>query len=158
MTIKKVLLLVSFAAAFSGCATMGHFTVPAGAELELNGHPVTVGADGMVETRPYFWDASGGVPYKMTVNGKAYEGKVKSHFRWQSIFWPPAAIIYWPMGMKTDDSSYDLTARMRNSSSRSDSVADSNSTTVTPVAKSKKSKRKKAAKAAKPAEAPEATH
>ena len=156
MTIKKLLIVASFAAAFSGCATTGHFTVPVGAQLELDGRPVTVGPDGKVETSPFFWNASGGVPYKMTVNGKVYEGKVKSQFRVVSIFWPPAAIIYWPMGMRTNDSSYDLVARMKANSSSVDSVADATpvTATTTKAKKSHKKKKKAAPDAAAPTPAP----
>ncbi|HSQ41293.1 MAG TPA: hypothetical protein VLM37_03325 [Fibrobacteraceae bacterium] len=60
-------------------------------------------------TRPYFWTAAGGIPYRLEKNGEVIqEGKVPAHFRVVSIFWPPYALIYWPMGFG-GDRNYDLT-------------------------------------------------
>lgn len=66
-------------------------------------------SSGNWKTSPFFWSETGGIPYRLTdKNGKVVrEGKLKSHFRVASIFWPPAAIIYWPMGFH--EHSFDLT-------------------------------------------------
>src|SRR3954469_13708382 len=106
---KKNLLLTLLSAAFfiTGCATTGHFKVPENSKLYLyqRTEPVVVAKDGSVTTSPFFWTAAGfppggGIPYKLEVNGaKAKEGKLRAKFRVVSIFWPPFAAIYWPMGL-----------------------------------------------------------
>ena len=51
---------------------------------------------------------AGGIPYKLEKDGKVVgEGKLQAKFRPVSIFWPPAALIYWPMGFGWG--CYDLT-------------------------------------------------
>jgi hypothetical protein len=74
---------------------------------------VNIGADGKVTTAPYFWTAAGmppggGVPYRLEKNGETLkEGKLRAKFRPVSIFWPPFALIYWPMGLNPNIT-YDL--------------------------------------------------
>lgn len=64
-------------------------------------------ASGTWTTRPFFWTASAGVPYRVEKDGKVVdEGKLSARFRAASIFWPPFALIYWPMGFRFDR--YDL--------------------------------------------------
>ena len=49
-----------------------------------------------------------GIPYSLQKDGKVVkEGKLRTKFRTVSIFWPPFAAIYWPMGFNPDIT-YDL--------------------------------------------------
>lgn len=99
----------------SACTTTGHFKVPEGSQLYIykRPEPVDIKANGEVTTKPYFWTAAGippggGVPYRLEKNGETIkEGKLRAKFRVVSIFWPPFALIYWPMGLNPDIT-YDL--------------------------------------------------
>ena len=70
--------------------------------------PVDIGANGRVVTKPFFWTAAGvpphaGIPYRLEQDGKVIdEGRLRAKFRVASIFWPPFAAIYWPMGFNPD--------------------------------------------------------
>ncbi len=96
-----------------GCSTQGKFAIPEGTQLEVYRRPVTVGAGGTVVTKPFFWTAagippSGGVEYRLLENGKVVQnGRLRAKFRVVSIFWPPFALIYWPMGLNPNIT-YDL--------------------------------------------------
>jgi len=95
-------MLVLLVAGVSGCTTTGNFVMPENSKLYLydRSTPETVSETGTVETRPFFWTAAGGVPYKVKQDGKTVkEGKLRSKFRVVSIFWPPYAIFYWPIGL-----------------------------------------------------------
>ncbi len=90
-----------------GCSTKGHFKVPEDTELYIyeRTKPVDIKSDGTVTTRPFFWTAAGvppksGIPYRLEKDGETVkEGHLRAKFRPVSIFWPPFAIIYWPMGL-----------------------------------------------------------
>ena len=75
--------------------------------------PVTPGADGAVVTQPFFWTAAGvpptgGVEYPLLKGDEVVQsGRLRAKFRVVSIFWPPFALIYWPMGL-TPSLTYDL--------------------------------------------------
>ena len=110
--IKKLFaaVILSTLAFFAvGCSTTSQFKVPPKTELEVYGRHVAPRADGIVKTRPFFWSAAGGIPYSLkNESGQVVrQGKLKSRFRVVSIFWPPFALIYWPMGFGSDQ--YDLT-------------------------------------------------
>ena len=61
---------------------------------------MTVTSDGTVTTKPFFWTAAGGVEYRLLKDGKVLkQGRLRPKFRVVSIFWPPVALIYWPMGL-----------------------------------------------------------
>ena len=99
----------------AGCSTKGTFKVPEGCSLYIyeRPEPVEIGTNGLVQTRPYFWTATGipphsGIPYRLEKDGKVLKsGRLRTKFRVVSIFWPPFAVIYWPMGMNPDIT-YDL--------------------------------------------------
>ncbi len=91
-----------------GCSTTAHFTIPQGTTLTVYQRPVELDEDGSWKTRPFFWSAAGGAPYLLMKDGQVVdEGKLATRFRVVSIFWPPAALIYWPMGFRSEH--YDLT-------------------------------------------------
>ncbi len=110
-----VVLIMLVMTALTGCTTTGHFKVPEGSQLYIyeRPEPVNVGTDGTVTTKPYFWTAAGmppggGVPYRLEKDGQTIkEGRLRAKFRVVSIFWPPFAAIYWPMGLNPNIT-YDL--------------------------------------------------
>jgi hypothetical protein len=94
----------------TGCSTTGTFKVPENSQLYIyeRPEPVKVGADGKVTTKPFFWKAAGGISYRLEKDGKVVnQGKLRSKFRPVSIFWPPIALLYWPIGFR-NDVTYDL--------------------------------------------------
>jgi hypothetical protein len=113
--IMKKLYIVLFMLVITGCTTTGHFKVPEGSNLYIykRPQPVTISPSGEVTTKPFFWTAAGmppggGVPYRLEKNGETLkEGRLRAKFRPVSIFWPPFALIYWPMGLNPDIT-YDL--------------------------------------------------
>jgi hypothetical protein len=98
-----------------GCTTTGHFKVPEGSSLYIykRPQPVDITANGTVTTKPFFWTAAGvppdsGIPYRLEQGGQVLkEGRLRTKFRVVSLFWPPFAPIYWPMGFNPDIT-YDL--------------------------------------------------
>lgn len=115
MRLEKVFLIILCAFAVVGCTTTGKFVVPPDTDLYIHDRPepVDVAADGTVVTRPFFWTAmgvppNGGVEYRLEKDGQVVkDGRLRANFRWQSIFWPPYAIIYWPTGLNPNIT-YDL--------------------------------------------------
>ena len=113
--IKKIFFALVLLTMITGCSTTGTFKVPPGADLYIykRPQPVDIQTDGKVTTKPFFWTAAGippdsGIPYRLEKNGKTLkEGKLRAKFRIVSLFWPPAAIIYWPMGFNPNIT-YDL--------------------------------------------------
>jgi hypothetical protein len=113
--LKKISLAVVLLSLITGCTTTGTFKVPPGTELFVykRAEPVNIKADGKGTTKPFFWTAAGvppesGIPYRLEKAGKVVkEGRLRAKFRVVSIFWPPFALIYWPMGFNPDIT-YDL--------------------------------------------------
>lgn len=109
----KSLILASALVTLTACSTTGKFKVPPGTQLEVYRRPVSIESDGTVVTRPFFWTAAGippvgGVEYRLLKNGNVVKkGRLRAKFRPVSIFWPPFAIIYWPMGLNPEIT-YDL--------------------------------------------------
>lgn len=106
--ILPVMTILALVFVLSGCSTTGHFKIPRDAKLMVTDRTVAVQEDGSWKTSPFFWNTAGGARYRLyDENGKLIRsGKLKTGFRAASIFWPPFAIIYWPMGLKGQ---YDLT-------------------------------------------------
>jgi hypothetical protein len=111
----KKLYIVLILLMVAGCTTTGNFKVPEGSNLYIyqRPEPVNIDPNGKVTTKPFFWTAAGmppggGIPYRLEKNGETLkEGRLRAKFRPVSIFWPPAALIYWPMGLNPDIT-YDL--------------------------------------------------
>jgi hypothetical protein len=78
----------------------------------INGERITFDSrdkDGrqMFERTPFFWTSIAGIEYSLIQNNKIVKtDKLPSEFRIASIFWPPYAYIYWPVGFRFD--CYDL--------------------------------------------------
>ncbi len=93
-----------------GCATSARFKLPDNSSLYLDHKPTPIKIDstGLAKVRPFFWNSAGGIPYRLDKDGATMkEGKLPAQFRVVSIFWPPYAIIYWPMGFRSG-MTYDL--------------------------------------------------
>ncbi|MDO9046296.1 MAG: hypothetical protein Q7U66_01000 [Methylobacter sp.] len=113
--IRKMCLVLALLVLVTGCTTTGTFKVPSGTDLYVykRPQPVDIKAGGKVTTKPFFWTAAGvppegGIPYRLEKGGQVVkEGRLRTKFRPVSIFWPPAALIYWPMGFNPDIT-YDL--------------------------------------------------
>ncbi len=109
-TSKEILFVSSLLISLAGCTTSGTFVVPQDTNLYIyeRPNPVTIQSNGKATTKPYFWSAIGGVPYRLEKDGKTIkEGKLRAKFRPVSIFWPPYAVVYWPAGLDPDIK-YDL--------------------------------------------------
>ena len=113
MWIRVLTLAVLVTSTLTACTTQGTFVIPEGTRLEIYRRPVTPGPDGLVVTRPFFWTAvgmppGGGVEYRLLQGNRVIqEGRLRARFRVVSIFWPPFAAIYWPMGLNPS-LTYDL--------------------------------------------------
>ncbi len=99
-----------------GCSTTASFKLPPDTDLMIRGERVTFeGKDeagySKLKLSPFFWDAVIGVNFSLVQNDKVVrEGRLPSQFRVISIFWPPYALIYWPMGFSFE--CYDLTKEL----------------------------------------------
>ncbi len=111
--IKRLFFPFAFAAMVVSCSTSGHFIIPEGTQLRIHERDVAVGPNGRVEMKPMFWTAAGiaphgGAKYELVKDGKIVKsGRLRVVFRTVSIFWPPFATIYWPIGLNPDIT-YDL--------------------------------------------------
>ena len=105
--VKRLSLTLLLAVIVSGCSTAAKFKIPSDATLFLENEKVSL-VDGEYERAPFSWGATGGIPYRIEVDGRVlHEGRIRAKFRFVSIFWPPLAVIYWPMGF--DKTGYDFT-------------------------------------------------
>lgn len=92
----------------TACSTTAEFRLPPDSQVRFDSREQTFPA-GEVKTRPYFWNSAGGIPYRVEKDQKlVQEGRLPARFRPVSIFWPPYALIYWPMGFASK--CYDLTS------------------------------------------------
>jgi hypothetical protein len=109
MFMKKIILLtlISSMLVITGCSTTARFKLPQGTKIVVDNVPLSTIEAEEYKRSPYFWNVAAGIPYRLEKDGKIVkEGNLKSRFRVASIFWPPGALIYWPMGF---DGPYDLT-------------------------------------------------
>jgi hypothetical protein len=107
---NNILLAVCLSVLVSACSTTSTIKVPGDSKLYINGNPepVAIKDNGEVTTRPFFWTAIAGIPYRLEQNEKVIkQGKLRAKFRPVSIFWPPYGAIYWPVGFAQPE--YDLT-------------------------------------------------
>ncbi|QBK04458.1 hypothetical protein DW355_06350 [Hylemonella gracilis] len=100
---KKIftaIAVIGLALILQGCSTRTYVMVPENTKLVLPAKGDTSYVSGQVATRPFSWGQSGGITYQLKKNDTEVvsSGKLKSSFRIASIFWPPVAIAYWPIG------------------------------------------------------------
>ena len=105
---RTTLLAIPAALLLAGCSSGTWVKLPPGHHLSLYERPAKHDS-GRVATRPFGWAAASGIPYKLTDgrNQVVQEGRLRARFRVVSIFVPPVAIAYWPMGY--GQRCYDLT-------------------------------------------------
>ncbi len=107
MSFLRVALLLCLALFTSACSTKAWFKLPEQSTIAINERSQQY-HQGLIKTRPFFWNRAGGVPYTLTSpSGSSETGRLRTRFRPASIFWPPYAIIYWPMGF--GQQCYDMT-------------------------------------------------
>lgn len=98
---KKNLILIAFSLGIMGCQTSTHVKLPEDSVLKIQSRDPVAFKEGEVKRTPFFWTSAAGIPYKVEKNGQVIrEGKMSAKFRPVSIFWPPAALIYWPLGFR----------------------------------------------------------
>lgn len=99
---NKILILTALLL-ISACSTRGRFVIPDDSQLYIykRTQPVEINEEGLASMKPFGWAAAGGVPYSLLdENGNTIsEGKLRARFRVKSLFFPPFAIFYWPMGL-----------------------------------------------------------
>lgn len=107
--IKSLTFVALALVATVGCSTTGRFNLPPDTTLQVTDRQVQLDGNNEWKTSPFFWSETGGADYQLkNKDGKVIRrGKLKTHFRVWSIFWPPFALIYWPMGLH--DHGFDLT-------------------------------------------------
>ena len=106
---SMVIVLLLLVVLISGCSTSTQFLLPRDTDIIIKDVKFPAEKDGYadVEVTPFFWT---GISYQLVRGDKVVqEGKLDSHFRIASIFWPPYAIIYWPKGFSYD--CYDMTKK-----------------------------------------------
>ncbi len=111
MVRSRLLIAVSICTVLilSACATGTRFVLPADTRVYLPAKDIT-SSEGRLKSRPFFWSSFGGIDYQLVKNGTTVkEGQLESDFRVWSLFWPPLAIIYWPVGFEWN--CYDLTGQ-----------------------------------------------
>ncbi len=109
MRTASMVALLCLAVVLSACSTTTVFKLPPNADVRIYGREQLQGA-GQQYTRPFFWTAISGIEYEIIERDKGnvvQTGKLAPAFRVPSIFWPPYAIIYWPVGYGWE--CYDLT-------------------------------------------------
>ncbi len=99
--IKKILVLGAVAA-LAGCSTSTYVKLPENTVMKIERGEQLPNSEGLVDRTPFSWSAAGGIPYRIEQpDGKVVsKGRMSAVFRPASIFWPPAAAIYWPMGFR----------------------------------------------------------
>lgn len=103
-----VLSAIVILGVLSGCHTSASFILPPNTDLMINGERITFNSrdeDGrqIFERTPFFWTSIVGIEYSLVQNDKIVKtDKLPSEFRIASIFWPPYAYIYWPVGFSLD--------------------------------------------------------
>jgi hypothetical protein len=108
----KLLLSSLLLTLFVSCSTTTSFKVPEGADLYVHDMKVDKANYKNFKKKPFSWGTAAGIKYRLEKKGKVVEsGTLKSKFRVVSIFWPPVAIAYWPMGFEAPE--YDLTSKNR---------------------------------------------
>jgi hypothetical protein len=104
----KLAGVVALAIFATGCSTRSYFKLPDDTRLTLAERPAQH-PQGLVTVRPFSWSHAGGIRYTLVTPQGAIvqQGKLHGRFRVASLFWPPVAVAYWPLGF--GQRCYDLT-------------------------------------------------
>lgn len=101
---KYVFVTLLLAAVLAGCHTSASFILPPNTDLVINGQRVVFNARDEAglpkfERRPFFWNSIAGINYQLVEGDKTVKkARLPAGFRVVSIFWPPYALLYWPVG------------------------------------------------------------
>ena len=100
---KNVLILAITSLFFvSGCSTATYVKLPKDTVVKIKRGSGDTHGEGKIVRSPLSWSSAGGIPFQLEKNGTVVkEGKMRARFRPASIFWPPFALLYWPMGFGT---------------------------------------------------------
>jgi hypothetical protein len=107
LSMMIVLLLLT------GCHTTASFMLPPNTGIVIDGVRVAdadrdEAGNIRLDRRPFFWDSIVGIKYELIQDDKVIKkDKLPSAFRVVSVFFPPYAILYWPVGFRFN--CYDLT-------------------------------------------------
>ncbi len=113
---KKIIFVFAVSLFMQGCAISTYVKLPENSVLKIKRGQEIPFQEGKIVRRPLSWSSAAGIPYKIEKDGQIIkEGKMRAKFRPASIFWPPVAIAYWPMGFRMD--CYDLTIEYPNNCS-----------------------------------------
>jgi hypothetical protein len=102
----RVLSVMIVLFVLSGCSTSTSFMLPPNTDLMINGEriPLDVKDEAghvTLERRPFFWSSVMGIEYILLQDDKVIKkDRLPSAFRVESIFFPPYAIFYWPIGFR----------------------------------------------------------
>ena len=106
---KNLISTLLLALTLVGCSTSTYIKLPENSVLKIKRGDQVAHQEGKLVRPPLSWSSAGGIPYKIEKNGEVIqEGKMRAKFRPASIFWPPAAMIYWPIGFRQN--CYDFTS------------------------------------------------
>jgi hypothetical protein len=110
---SKWLVMVLVMIMFAGCSTSASFMLPPNTTMLINDERITfeskdeAGRPKYVRT-PFFWTSIMGIDYALLQDDKVIKkDRLPAEFRVVSVFWPPYALIYWPVGFHFE--CYDLT-------------------------------------------------
>ena len=113
MKLSAGVLMTIIVVILAACHTSASFQLPPNTELRIDEERVVfeskdeAGNPEYVRT-PFFWTSIAGIKYELVQDGKVVkQDKLPARFRVVSIFFPPYALIYWPLGFQFK--CYDLT-------------------------------------------------
>lgn len=104
---RKFAPIIALALFATGCTTHTYVKLPEQSVLKIKRGTEEPHQEGLLNRTPFSWSSASGIPYKVEKNGAVIqEGKLRAKFRVASLFWPPVAIVYWPIGFRSE--CYDL--------------------------------------------------
>lgn len=118
---KQISLLLVVMVILSACSTSTYVKLPEGAVLKIERGQELPHEEGKIDRTPLSWSSAGGIPYRIEKDGAVIrKGKMRAKFRPASIFWPPFAILYWPIGFRLacNDLTGDVAAECSSSTSQ----------------------------------------
>jgi hypothetical protein len=99
---KTIIAAIFSSLILFGCSTSTYVKLPEGSTLKIQRGQELPYREGKLSRTPLSWSSAGGIPYIIEKDGTMIkEGKMRAKFRPASIFWPPFAILYWPIGFRS---------------------------------------------------------
>lgn len=106
MKLGTWIMAIIVAVIFAGCSTSASFKLPPNTDLMISDERVVFQSKddaGYPEFKrtPFFWTSLMGIDYALVQDGKIIKkDRLPARFRVVSVFFPPYALIYWPIGFK----------------------------------------------------------